>query len=81
MKDYVNSEGLLHFLEKITEKFSNLNLMMVATDDDNGNVVLDCSATSSSAISNKVIALEEEIAVVKSTLDNNDYLVVNDTSN
>lgn len=81
MKDYVNSEGLLHFLEKITEKFSNLNLMMVATDDDNGNVVLDCSATSSSAMGDKVIELEEEIAVVKSTLDNNDYLVVNDTSN
>ena len=86
MKDYLNFEGLKHFLEQLLNKFSVIGHThtaseiagyreMIVTDDGKGNVVFECSSLSDNA---RIATLEEDIEAIKMTLEDNDILVADD---
>lgn len=93
MKDYLNFEGLSHFLNKLLNKFSVIGhshtkseisdleeMSVIATDDGNGNVSLIC--TSETATYNiRLNTLEEEVATLNSIVNDNEILVANNASN
>ena len=83
MKDYLNFEGLRHFLNSLYEKFSAIGHThtlteisdfegMVVSDDGNGNVVFRNAVLLDDT---RIATLEENVEVIKETLEDNDILV------
>lgn len=86
MKDYINFEGLSNFLDNLFKKFSIIghthskdeisdlqDMTAIATDDDNGNVVLVCTSASTT-YNDRLNVLEEEVETINtdvSTLNTN----------
>lgn len=92
MKDYINYEVLNYFRSKLLSLFAMIghthtksdisdlqDLSAIATDDGNGNVTLVCSSDMKT-YSDRVSVLEEEVATLKATLNDNDILVANNAS-
>lgn len=93
MKDYISIEILSYFKKKLLGVFAaiththtkseitDLELQdLIATDDDNGNVELSYSSISFASSSERINALEEEVATLKTVIAENDILVANNTS-
>lgn len=73
MKDYINFEGLTHFFDKLFEKFAAIKHTHTKSEITDFTDFTD--------IEDRLKTLEEDIASLKSVLNDNDILVANNASN
>lgn len=89
MKYYINFDALSHFLNNLFNKFAVIGhkhtrkeitdleeMTVIATDDNNGNVLLVCTSESTT-YNARLNTLESSVATLNSVINNNDILVVN----